>query len=81
VHWAERAATTHHLGFEPGVAIEQATKIVTSGSAAGIDYSDTMVKQAAKRNAEAVKGGRVVLIRTSAAEPRRLIILRQDPYH
>jgi SAM-dependent methyltransferase len=57
------------VGFGPGVAIEQATKIVTSGFVAGIDHSDTMVKQAARRNAEAVKGGRVVLIRASAAEP------------
>jgi ubiquinone/menaquinone biosynthesis C-methylase UbiE len=57
------------VGFGPGVAIEQLSKIVTQGFIAGIDHSDEMLRQATRRNAEAVRSGRVVLAQASAAAP------------
>jgi ubiquinone/menaquinone biosynthesis C-methylase UbiE len=49
------------VGFGPGVSIGFAAQKAASGLVAGIDYSEAMVQVAAKRNAEAVKAGRVQL--------------------
>jgi ubiquinone/menaquinone biosynthesis C-methylase UbiE len=49
------------VGFGPGVGIRYAAQKATQGLVAGLDYSDTMVKVASKRNADAVKAGRVAL--------------------
>jgi SAM-dependent methyltransferase len=57
------------VGTGPGVAIELLSKIATEGYVAGIDHSDEMVRQANKRNAEAVQTGRVFLCRASASAP------------
>jgi SAM-dependent methyltransferase len=57
------------IGFGPGFAIEQASKIVLEGFIAGIDHSDVMVRQASKRNARAIRDGRVVLQLGSAFKP------------
>jgi SAM-dependent methyltransferase len=61
----------HHrvleVGFGSGVALRRTAAIVTRGLAAGIDYSETMVLQARVRNADAVRAGRVALVRGDAS--------------
>jgi ubiquinone/menaquinone biosynthesis C-methylase UbiE len=49
------------VGFGPGVAIQLLLHRVPGGSVAGIDYSQEMVKQAAARNAAALRDRRVDL--------------------
>jgi SAM-dependent methyltransferase len=49
------------VGFGPGVAIEELLKHVTGGLVAGVDFSETMVAKASRRNAEAIRAGRAVL--------------------
>lgn len=49
------------IGFGPGLAIEQASQIVTDGLVVGIDHSEVMLQQAKKRNATAIADGRVEL--------------------
>ncbi len=49
------------IGFGPGIAIEKASQVVTNGMIVGIDHSETMLRQAKKRNAAAIGEGRVQL--------------------
>lgn len=49
------------VGFGPGMALEELTRTVTDGYIAGIDISDVMLEEAAKRNREAVRKGLVDL--------------------
>ena len=49
------------LGFGVGATIQQIAALVTEGHVAGVDFSHTMVRAAHKRNASAVKAGRVEL--------------------
>ena len=49
------------IGFGPGQAIQEVAKLAPNGFVAGIDLSDVMVAQASKRNAGAIRSGRVVL--------------------
>ncbi|MFQ5859777.1 MAG: class I SAM-dependent methyltransferase [Anaerolineae bacterium] len=49
------------IGFGPGVAIQEISKIVVNGFVVGIDHSQAMVRQAEKRNAAAIRDGRVKL--------------------
>jgi SAM-dependent methyltransferase len=49
------------IGFGPGVAIEAFASKATSGLVHGIDHSEVMVRMASRRNAAAVRQGRVVL--------------------
>lgn len=51
------------VGFGSGAAIEQVAQRLSGGRACGIDYSETMLRQALKRNAIAVREGRVELRR------------------
>jgi ubiquinone/menaquinone biosynthesis C-methylase UbiE len=55
------------IGFGPGVGIRLLAARMPAGYVAGIDPSSEMVDQAAARNAEAVRGGRVDLRRGSVA--------------
>lgn len=55
------------LGFGPGIAIRELSRIAVDGHVCGIDHSELMVQQAAKRNAEAIRRGRVEL-RLGSAE-------------
>ncbi len=57
------------VGFGPGVAIGLLSKIASQGFVAGIDHSQEMVRHAARRNAEAVRAGRVALYCASASAP------------
>lgn len=56
------------VGFGPGMAIEQVSKIATKGLTVGVDHSQTMVTQASNRNAKAIKKGRVKLLLGSASD-------------
>ncbi len=49
------------IGFGPGHAIRRADALASQGRVAGVDFSDTMVRQARKRNAAAIAEGRVDL--------------------
>jgi ubiquinone/menaquinone biosynthesis C-methylase UbiE len=49
------------IGFGPGQAIQEVAKLIPNGFVAGIDLSDTMVAQASKRNAAAIRSGHVHL--------------------
>jgi SAM-dependent methyltransferase len=47
------------IGFGPGFAIQEIVPLLTSGSIAGVDFSETMVRSAKRRNAKAVQAGQV----------------------
>ncbi len=49
------------IGFGPGHGIQHAAKIATQGRVAGVDFSETMLQQASRRNAAAIAGGLVEL--------------------
>jgi ubiquinone/menaquinone biosynthesis C-methylase UbiE len=49
------------IGFGPGQAIQEVANLTPNGFVAGIDLSDVMVAQASKRNADAIRSGRVLL--------------------
>jgi ubiquinone/menaquinone biosynthesis C-methylase UbiE len=56
------------IGFGPGIAVEQASRIASDGFVAGVDHSDVMLRQAVRRNARAIDDGRVALRLASAAQ-------------
>lgn len=49
------------IGFGPGFAVEEASKVTVDGFIAGVDHSEVMVRQAKKRNAVAVRNGKTDL--------------------
>src|SRR6266436_2585869 len=49
------------VGFGPGVAIQMLLRRVPAGSVAGVDQSQEMVRQAAARNADALRSRRADL--------------------
>jgi SAM-dependent methyltransferase len=53
------------IGFGPGVAIAELAR-AGAGHVYGIDHSAVMVRQASKRNAAAIRAGRVTLVNASA---------------
>lgn len=53
------------IGFGPGVAIQKMSRIVTQGLVVGVEHSEVMLEQAAKRNQKAIAAGRVGLILAS----------------
>jgi ubiquinone/menaquinone biosynthesis C-methylase UbiE len=55
------------IGFGPGFAIELVKRIVSEGFIAGVDHSEVMLRQAGKRNARAIRDGKVVLRLGSAS--------------
>src|SRR5712691_8812444 len=58
------AQPTDHIleiGFGPGRAIQQLATLVTTGRISGIDFSQTMLRAARRRNAQAIKAGQVDL--------------------
>lgn len=56
------------LGCGPGVAIAALADRVTQGTVVGVDHSAVMIQQARRRNAAAVRAGRVRLIQTSVED-------------
>lgn len=58
--------TGSRIGFGPGLAIaELSRRVGDSGHVYGIDHSEVMRGQAARRNAAAIRAGRVTLTRAS----------------
>ena len=57
----ERDDRVLEIGFGPGVAIRELSRIAVGGYVCGIDHSEVMVRQAAKRNADDIRLGRVDL--------------------
>ena len=55
------------VGFGPGVAVQHAAERATGGGVSGIDYPETMVRAASRRNAAAIRAGRVALKRGDVA--------------
>jgi SAM-dependent methyltransferase len=55
------------IGFGPGIAIQKMSEIVKEGLIYGIDHSDIMLKQASKRNKEAISSERVKLLLNSVS--------------
>ena len=55
------------IGFGPGVATERLAEVAPEGRVCGVDFSTTMVKAARRRNAAAVRDGRVDLRHGDAA--------------
>lgn len=55
------------IGFGPGIAIRELSRRATHGRVCGVDHSAVMVRQATRRNAAAVRAGRVDL-RLGSAE-------------
>jgi ubiquinone/menaquinone biosynthesis C-methylase UbiE len=49
------------IGFGPGIAIRELSGRATHGLVCGVDHSEVMVRQATKRNRDAVRAGRVDL--------------------
>jgi SAM-dependent methyltransferase len=47
------------IGCGPGVAVREISRLAVEGYVCGLDHSEEMVRQAAKRNAAAVRTGRV----------------------
>jgi SAM-dependent methyltransferase len=57
------------VGFGPGIAIAELSRIATQGYVCGFDHSELMLRQAAKRNAEGIRRGRVDLRLGSVENP------------
>ena len=57
------------IGFGPGIAIQEIARRATRGHVVGIDRSRVMRAQAARRNAAAMRAGRVSLIVASVDDP------------
>lgn len=49
------------VGFGPGIAVELLAARASQGFIAGVDFSPAMISLARRRNARAIKAGRVVL--------------------
>jgi SAM-dependent methyltransferase len=49
------------IGFGPGLAIQRAAELAIRGRVVGVDHSEVMLKQASRRNAQAIAMGRVEL--------------------
>lgn len=58
IEWDDRIL---EVGCGPGALIQALAARATEGLVAGIDPSPTMLRQAARRNAEAIRKGRVLL--------------------
>src|SRR5260370_26695708 len=58
------ASRVLEIGFGPGLAIAELVR-AGAGHVTGIDHSGVMLRQASRRNAAAIRAGRVTLMRAS----------------
>jgi len=56
------------IGCGPGVALAAAAERLETGLAVGIDRSPVMVRQASRRNAAAIRDGRVVVVHAAVED-------------
>jgi ubiquinone/menaquinone biosynthesis C-methylase UbiE len=67
IHWTIRlldiqpADQVLEIGFGPGYGVETAAALAPQGKVAGVDFSETMVRRARRRNDAAIAAGRVEL--------------------
>jgi SAM-dependent methyltransferase len=61
----EPASRVLEIGFGPGLAVAELAR-AGAGHVYGADHSAVMLRQASRRNAAAIRAGRVILIRASA---------------
>lgn len=54
------------IGFGPGLAVARAAELARAGRVVGLDHSELMVREARRRNAGAIRAGRVELLLGSA---------------
>jgi ubiquinone/menaquinone biosynthesis C-methylase UbiE len=54
------------IGFGPGIALGIASQMASRGTIVGVDHSEVMLRQAARRNARAIREGRIQLQLSSA---------------
>jgi SAM-dependent methyltransferase len=54
------------VGFGPGLAITELARLATRGHVHGSDHSEVMVRRASRHNADAIRAGRVELVRAPA---------------
>ena len=64
------------IGFGPGHGIQQVARLATQGRVAGVDFSETMLRQASRRNAAAT-AEHPVRVRVPVVPAR----LHRDPMH
>jgi SAM-dependent methyltransferase len=57
----QRCERLLEIGFGPGIAIQEMTRIAVEGFVCGLDHSARMLHQASRRNAAAIRDGRVDL--------------------
>src|SRR6266511_947672 len=60
------------IGFGPGLAIARAAQLASRGKVVGLDHSELMLAQAKRRNAAAIRAGRVELHLGGAEQLARL---------
>jgi SAM-dependent methyltransferase len=49
------------IGFGPGIAVREISRLAAEGYVCGLDHSEEMLRQATRRNAAAIRTGRVDL--------------------
>jgi len=54
------------IGCGPGVALDIASRMAPGGLVLGLDHSEVMVRQAERRNARAIRDGRIQVLLSSA---------------
>ena len=58
----ERGDRVLEIGFGPGFAVREISRIAIDGLVCGVDHSSQMLRQAQRRNAAAIGAGRVQLL-------------------
>jgi SAM-dependent methyltransferase len=57
----QRSDRVLEIGFGPGIAIQELSRLAVEGQVCGLDHSARMLHQASRRNAAAILAGRVSL--------------------
>jgi ubiquinone/menaquinone biosynthesis C-methylase UbiE len=50
------------IGYGPGLSLMDAARVASTGEVVGLDHSNVMLRQAARRNKHAIASGRVTLL-------------------
>ncbi len=62
------------LGCGPGVALRALAERATQGLVVGVDHSEVMIRQAARRNAAAVRSGSVRLVQSPVEQIDQIVL-------
>ncbi|MBR8640402.1 class I SAM-dependent methyltransferase [Streptomyces tuirus] len=55
------------IGFGPGLALQRLAEVVEDGRLTGVDPSEVMHQHATRRNQAAIRDGRLILLKATAA--------------